>query len=441
MSRVYHAQNPDHLFTSRAGIEAHLLAKIDHACAGKTGTELEVFVTTPEGRPPSFDQIELLLENIAQAYPGARPVEEKGRIVGLVLPGIGDISLEPGGQVELSTQPCDTVAELAQCNGALRRLLDDACRFLDLHVEGGGHKPEFLQAEDMPRSRFHAYYAYCHEQYGKKAQPLIDTMKSCCGLQVNVDPMGDKCHEIYRALLLADVAESLHAPSARQKRLHDTYASVAPEQMTPVFEALESRDNPALVRHIVDRLLTLRVPFVPDAAAAEGFRPAREVFGKTMTVGDLLAAGKLTAEILDNALSLQLTMPNLRRHGVLETRAPDSTGDLAALMETAARYHRFAYDDQARRALLDDFAGIDPDRLRVAFHSRFDMDDKTRMAFDLGGGRSVGDLVAAVRAPVPAAQAAERNISAQAAERNVSARAAREQNNLPRPAARKRGGA
>ncbi len=407
MSRVYHAQNPNHIFENRNQIESHLLSKVHAPQGGKTGTELELFVTTPEGHPPTFDQIEMLLDNIALSVPGASRATEKGRIVGLDLPNIGDISLEPGGQVELSSKPCKDLAELESSNKTLRMLLDRAAGFLDLHVEGAGHKAEFLQADDMPRSRFHAYYAYCHEQYGKKAQPLIDTMKSCCGLQVNVDPMGDKFHEIYRALLLTDVAESMATRSERQQRLHETYAKVAPEQMTPVFEALDARDNEAVVAHMVDRLLTLRVPFVPDASAAEGFRPAREVFGKTMTVGDFLSAGKLTTEILDNALSLQLTMPNLRRHGVVETRAPDSMDDLPTLMKTAAQYHRLTYDDAARGALLQDFAGIEQDRLRVAFLSRFEMDSKSLMAFDLGGGKTVGDLVSAVRGQdaAPAVQA------------------------------------
>lgn len=419
MSRVYHAQNPKHLFTSRLEIENHLLAKVHASQGGKTGTELELFVTTPEGRPPSFDQIEMLLENIAQSVKGAQLAQEKGRIVGLVLPEIGDISLEPGGQVELSTKPCTDMAELERCNRDLRDLLERACAFQGLHAEGAGHKPEFLQAEDMPRSRFHAYYDYCREQYGKKAQPLIDTMKSCCGLQVNVDPMGDKFHEIYRALLLTDVAESFAARSERQKRLHDTYASVAPEQMTPLFDALSARDNETVVRHMVDRLLTLRVPFVPDAGAAEGFRPARAVFGKTMTVGDFLAEGKLTTEILDNALSLQLTMPNLRRHGVLETRAPDSMDDMGALVKTAAQYHRMTYDDGARAALLAGFAAVDADRLAVAFQTRFEMDEKTLMRFDIGGGKTVGDLVAAVRAPQ--ATAVENKMQAAPANANNAA--------------------
>jgi hypothetical protein len=62
--------------------------------------------------------------------------------------------------------------------------------------------------------------------------------------------------------------------------------------------------------------------------------------------------------------------------------------------------------------LLADFAKVDHDRLRVAFLSRFDMDAKTLMSFDIGGGKTVGDLVAAVRADDNAPEAA---VTAQAA--------------------------
>lgn len=403
MSRVYRTQNPQHIFTNRAEIETHLLAKVQSNQGGKTGTELELFVTTPEGRPPSFDQIEMLFDYIAAKYTGSTTATEKDRIVGLQLPNLGDISLEPGGQVELSTKPCRDVQELADCNKALRGLLNEAAAFFDLRVAGEGHQPAFLQAEDMPRSRFHAYYAYCREQYGDKAQGLIDTMKSCCGLQVNVDPMGDDFHAIYRALMLVDVAESLSDRTTRQQRLHETYASLAPEQMTPVFEALTAKDNDGVIGHIVDRLLTLKIPFVPDAEAAEGFRKSKDVFGRTPRVGDLLHAGKLTGEILDNALSLQLTMPNIRRHGVLETRAPDSMDGQDALMQTASRYHAFAYDADKRNALLTAFADVETEKLKTAFLSRFTMPATELAALDIGGGKTVADLIKAVRQP--AAQA------------------------------------
>ena len=265
--------------------------------------------------------------------------------------------------------------------------------------------PSFLAAEDMPRSRFAAYCEYLRDLHGKPADDLINTMKSCCGLQVNVDPMGPDFHEIYRALMLVDVANALSQRTERQERLHDTYAKLVPAQLTPIFEALPANSNEGVVTNIVDRLLTLRVPFIPDTASPEGFKSTASVFGATPTVGELLNKGALTTEILDNSLSLQLMMPNLRRHGVLETRAPDSPHTTEAVMQTAAQYHRFAYDAEARRALLEDFRDVDPQLLKAAFLDRFD--DPAILTRDIGGGKKVSDLAMATLAlpqSVPAPQ-------------------------------------
>ena len=412
MSRVYHSLNPNHVVQSRQEIEGHLLAKISGNKGGKIGTELELFVSSPEGRPITFDQVEMIFEGIAAQFKGTKPAMERGRIIGLNIPDVGDVSLEPGGQMELSTKPCKDLAELEKINRIMRAAIDKAAGAFGLKVEGAGHKPAFLKAEDMPRSRFHAYYGYCRDQYGDKAQDLINTMKSCCGLQLNFDPQGDDFHEIYRALMLADVAQSLKSLTTRQKRLHETYAALSPEQLTPVFEALSARSNEELIAHTVDRLLTLKVPFVPDPGSAEGFRSTKGIFGHAPTVGELLKAGKLTTEILDNALSLQLTMPNLRRHGVLETRAPDSMDSLGDLMQTATLYTRLAYDPAARKAFLKEFEGIDPEALKTCFLTRFEQTPTAISRFDLGGGKTAGDLVRAVmgegQAPQATAKAAPR---------------------------------
>lgn len=394
MSRVYHSANPQHPFRSRKEIEEHLLSKTASNVGGKTGTELELFVTTPEGLPITFDQVEMVLEHFAAQFKGAKAATEKGRIVALNIPGIGDVSLEPGGQVELSTKPCDSLEELEMMNRIMRSALENTAAFFDLRVKGQGHMPSFLKAEDGPRSRFAAYREYLRDTHGQeKADALVDTMKSCCGLQVNVDPMGEDFHEIYRALMLVDVANSLAQRTARQERLFETYARLVPEQHTPVFEALAARNNEEAMAHIVDRLFSLKVPFMPDRSA-EGFRSTASVFGETPRVGELLENGALTTEILDNALTLQLTMPNLRRHGVVETRAPDSPDTVEELMQTARAYHAFAYDAKARRALLDKFADIDPLKLKDAFLRRFEIANVQDV--DIGGGKKVADLLAAV---------------------------------------------
>lgn len=370
MSRVYRPLDPDHIFTSREEVENHLHSKLHSSTRGLVGTELELFVHA-SGEPPSFGVIEKLLLRMRDLLPGAVAVNEKGRAVGVHVPDLGDICLEPGGQVELSTKPCDDVSSLAAAHRGLFAALETAAGELGLSVTGQGHMPSFLEAGDMPRSRFSAYYRYCRAQHGEAAEELIKTMKSACGLQVNVDPMGDDFHEIYRALLLVDLAVSFSQRSERQKRLQETYASLFPEQVTPVFNALAAKSNDSLMTLIVDRLLTLKVPFIPAADAPEGFKSTLDVFGYPPTVGQLLEKGLLTREILDNSLSLQMTMPNLRRHGVVETRAPDSVDSPAELERMAALYHRYAYDKSARGALLERTADIDIAALERAFAGRF----------------------------------------------------------------------
>lgn len=355
MSRAYHAQNPNHIFNNRAEIEAYLHQKISSNTGKKIGTEIELFVTDAAGQPAAFDQIEKILLLLSAQFGQSKAITEKNRIVGLSVPGFGDYCLEPGGQIEIATKACEGLEELERVNRRLRAALDNAAASLDLKVTGTGHMPAFLAAGDVPRSRFHAYYAYCRAQYGADAEELIKTMKSVCGLQINLDPMGDDFYKVYRALMTREMTEIMTSPDdRRQKRLRQTYERLAPEQLTPAFNAAAAKSNDALVTLIVDRIMTLKVPFLPDPVSAEGFKSTMDTFGYAPRVQELLDRQLLSVEIFDNALSLQLTMPNLRRHGVLETRAPDSVNTVDELMAVAKRYYQAAYDPATLSARQDD---------------------------------------------------------------------------------------
>lgn len=401
MSRVIQTQDASRLLRTSQDVANYLLEKVAHGTKGLIGTEIELFVTDAAGKPATFTQIEKVLAHIAGQFDDAQVRTEAGRIVGVHVPQAGDVCLEPGGQVELATKPCQDMSELALVNHALRHALRQAANEQNLQVTGTGHMPAFIEAEDMPRSRFGAYYKYCRAEKGAPAQDLIDTMKSVCGLQINLDPMGDDFHEVYKALMLLDLAHSFAGLTDRQKRLEKTYANLFPEQVTPMFNAVAAKDNGALVAQIVERLLTLKVPFVPDETSAEGFKSTRDVFGHAPTIGALMEKGVLTTGLLDNCLSLQMTMPNLRRHGVLETRAPDSTQLVAGLLDTARLYKAYAYDAKARSALVQGFAGVEPDKLEKAFKARFDVPRETLAQMDIGAGKTVADLVA-LTVPKPA---------------------------------------
>lgn len=397
MSRVIRTAAPLRVLATTAAVEAYLLEKVAGATAGLIGLEQEMFVTTAQGQPPGFAAIEAVLKHMAASLPEALTVTEKGRVIGVTAPGLGDVCLEPGGQVELSSAPSADLAALEERQQRLMQALEQATEALGLRVVGAGHLPAFKGAALMPRSRFAAYAAYCRATHGdEKAEALLDTMKSCTGLQVNVDPMGDDFHKIYRALLLVELAGAFKDRSLRQQRFAETYAPLFPGQVTPLFNALAARDNQSLMGMIVERLLDLRMPFVPDPDSAEGFLPSAQVYGETPTVGELMTRGVLTAELLDNALSLQMTMPNLRRHGVVETRNPDTPADLAGVMAVARRYHRAAYDSALREKLLEGSVAIKPEALAAVFNQRFKLPEATLMAQPLGDGVTVGGLVQGV---------------------------------------------
>lgn len=373
MSRVQHHfdQQAAKPFTSIDQIESYLLAKTVHA-KGLIGTEIELFVTK-DGQPPSFDTIETLFDRIAaQLQPeyDVSPMRDGARTVGLHIPDLGDVMLEPGGQVELATTACATPDILKHKNRILRAVLDIAGASLGMTVAGTGHDAAFLQAEDMPRSRFAAYYQYVRFLHGPPAEDLLATMKSCCGLQINLDPMGADFHEVARALLLIEMTQVLTQPSTRRQRFHETYTALFPEQTTPLFDILAARTNEEVIHHMAARLMTLKVPFLPDGSL-EGFVPTLDLFDAPPTVRVLMEMGQLTPQLLDNCLGLQLTMPNLRRHGVLETRAPDSVQAVEEIVAITQKYVDIAYNPARRKALLAATADIDPHLLQKAYEARF----------------------------------------------------------------------
>lgn len=398
MSRVIRTGDAVTILKTPADVQAHLLAKVAKATAGLIGLEQEMFVTTPDGRPPAFAQIEAVLTHMATQLPKARLLTEGEHIVGVSSPVVGDVCLEPGGQIELSCAPSKGLDDLQARQMALYDALVAAAAAQGLQVQGAGHLPSFIGAPMVPRSRFAAYAQYCRDTHGaEKAEALLDTMKSCTGLQINVDPMGEDFHKIYRALLLVELAETFATrDSKRKQRFTNTYAPLFPQQVTPMFNAVAARDNAMLMGMIVDRLLTLRMPFVPDPGSAEGFLPSAQVYGVTPSVGDLMQKGVLTTDLLDNALSLQMTMPNLRRHGVVETRSPDTPSDMATVFKLAARYHRAAYDVAARDRLLAIADKVDASQLAAVYDARYTGDAAHVVSMQVGVDFKLSDMLAQV---------------------------------------------
>ena len=129
--------------------------------------------------------IRALLEGM-QEKTGWEPIIDDGRIIGLVSDNnSGAISLEPGGQFELSGAPLENVHQACkESNGHLAQLREVAdpmgMGFLGL---GGSPKWTFPETPQMPKSRYDIMRAYMP----KVGSQGLDMMHRTCTIQVNLD--------------------------------------------------------------------------------------------------------------------------------------------------------------------------------------------------------------------------------------------------------------
>jgi glutamate--cysteine ligase len=153
----------------------------------RVGTESEkVVVDRSTGRAAPFSGprgVEALLRALADRF-GWQPHEEEGRTIALSGPG-GDITLEPGGQVELSGKAFSNLhqaaEELAQHAAEITAIGDE----LDIAFLGLGMQPvsKVDEIEWVPKTRYDIMGPYMLE-VGHLGQRM---MKQTATVQVNLD--------------------------------------------------------------------------------------------------------------------------------------------------------------------------------------------------------------------------------------------------------------
>ncbi|OJU98440.1 MAG: glutamate--cysteine ligase [Shinella sp. 65-6] len=183
----------------------------------RIGTEHEKFVFfTADNSPVPYSgaaSISALLNGM-QAKTGWEPIMDAGNIIGLAEPsGMGAISLEPGGQFELSGAPLEnlhqTCKESNQHLATLREIAEPlGIRFLGM---GGSPKWTFAETPRMPKSRYDIMTRYM-PKVGTKG---LDMMYRTCTIQVNLDfsSEADMRRKMQVSLKLQSMATALFASS------------------------------------------------------------------------------------------------------------------------------------------------------------------------------------------------------------------------------------
>ncbi len=201
---------------SRDALVAWLEQGIKPPPAFRIGTEHEKFVFTVAGHTPvAYDGnpgIRTILEGM-RALTGWEPIMEEDRIIGLTSPDGAAITLEPGGQFELSGAPLETVHETSSEIYAHLAQLGEVVRPLGLGLLALGMSPKWSRAETpmMPKGRYRIMTAYMP----KVGQLGLDMMYRTCTVQTNLDfsSEGDMVKKLRVALALQPVATALFANS------------------------------------------------------------------------------------------------------------------------------------------------------------------------------------------------------------------------------------
>ncbi|UWQ38015.1 glutamate--cysteine ligase [Leisingera aquaemixtae] len=183
--------------------------------AWRIGTEHEKFGYCKDTLKPlpyaGERSIQAVLEGLRDGH-GWAPLIEGGNLIGLTKGG-ANISLEPGGQLELSGAPLETIHETCdEVNAHLRDVKDIADK-IGVGFIGLGAAPVWHH-EDMPlmpKGRYKLMDAYMQE-VGTMGTTM---MRRTCTVQVNLDfsSEADMVQKLRVALALQPVATALFANS------------------------------------------------------------------------------------------------------------------------------------------------------------------------------------------------------------------------------------
>jgi glutamate--cysteine ligase len=339
-----------------------LVAWFEAGCKPKArfrvGTEHEKFAfTVDDHRPVPYGGprgIRALLEGM-QLLLGWEPITEGDNIIGLAdVTGGGAISLEPGGQFELSGAPVQTVHQTASELMAHLAQLREVAEPLGIGFLGLGMTPNWSRADmpTMPKGRYRIMTNYM-PKVGKLG---LDMMYRTCTVQTNLDfsSEADMVKKMRVGLALQPLATALFANSPFTEGKPNGFLSFRSEiwrdtdnaraGMLPwVFEP-----GMSFARY-ADYALDVPMYFIKRGdkyidVAGQSFR-------------DLLA-GKLAtlpgerATISDWANHVSTIFPEVRLKRVIEMRGSDG-GPFMRIPALPAFWMGLVYDDDVLNAAWD----------------------------------------------------------------------------------------
>jgi len=321
----------------------------------RIGTEHEKFVyclkthnpLRYEGRP----SIKALLEGMQQF--GWAPILEGENIIGLTQDGAA-ISLEPGGQFELSGAPLKTVHETCAEVNLHQQQVRQVAAEIGAGVIGLGYAPTWPlnQVFPMPKGRYEIMKRYMPKVGGYGEEMMFRT----CTVQVNLDfsSEADMIKKFRVSLALQPVATALFANSPFREGKHSGFLSYRAQVWTDV-----DNDRAGMVPWVFDSGMGFEryVDYVLDVPMYFIYRDGKyiDVAGKSFR--DFLAhkipeVANIDPQMSDWADHLTTIFPEVRLKKFLEMRGADG-GAWRRICGLPAMWVGILYDDVALDAAWD----------------------------------------------------------------------------------------
>ncbi len=350
------------------------------------GAEMEkLVVDTETGEAASYQRIEALLESLL-ASRDWQPVREKGRLIGL-LGQDSSVTLEPGGQLELSGALCP---DLYCCRKDFCSYVSEilqAAQPLGLTFLGLGVQPfTSLQGIDwLPKPRYAIMSAYM-QQTGDMGQNM---MKQSAGLQVNLDfaDEADCIDKLKASQLLAPLFYALFANSPLLDGQPSGFLSTRGEiwartdsDRSGLIPGLfnEGADLGCYVEYALD------VPMYFIVRQDQLFDMTRERFSFRRYLAEGFSGFQATLGDWDQHLST--LFPEVRLRPQIELRSADSLPPELTL-SVAALSKGLLYDDAARTEIHRLFRAYDSETFEQAYRQSWRFGLRTKL-----GGHTLRDL-------------------------------------------------
>jgi len=324
----------------------------------RIGTEHEKFAFTLEGhRPVPYEGrrgIRTLLEGM-QHLLGWQPIMEGDNVIGLFdVTGGGAITLEPGGQFELSGAQVETVHQTSRELMAHLAQVREVALPLHIGFLGIGMTPSWTRAEmpKMPKGRYKIMTAYMP----KVGRLGLDMMYRTCTVQTNLDfcSEADMVKKLRVSIALQPLATALFANSPFTEGKPNGFLSFRAE----IWRDTDKDRTGMLPWAFEDGMgferwvdYALDVPMYFIKRGDEYVDVAGLSFRDLMT-GKLPGMPGARATISDWANHISTIFPEVRLKRYLEMRGADS-GTLPNLLALPAFWVGLLYDDVSLDAAWD----------------------------------------------------------------------------------------